>query len=63
MTGESATDVREPEPPEKEKDPPAVSLGRKNGLKRGKAMAAKSTPRQRSEIAKDAERSRWNPAE
>jgi hypothetical protein len=40
------------------KDPAAVALGRKGGLKGGKARAAKLTPEQRSEIAKKAARAR-----
>jgi hypothetical protein len=42
------------------KDPAAVALGRKGGLKGGKARAAKLTPEQRSEIARNAARSRWS---
>lgn len=45
--------------PESEKDPAAVSLGRRGGLKGGKARAAKLTPEQRSEIARKAAASRW----
>lgn len=41
------------------KDPAAVELGRKGGLKGGKARAAKLTPEQRSAIAKQAAASRW----
>ena len=41
------------------KDPAAVALGRKGGLKGGKARAQKLTPEQRSEIAKRAARARW----
>lgn len=41
------------------KDPAAVALGRKGGLKGGKARAAKLTPEQRSEIAKKASQARW----
>ncbi len=41
------------------KDPAAVLLGRKGGLKGGKARAAKLTAEQRSEIARKAARSRW----
>src|SRR6476661_826921 len=38
---------REPTPEEQGKDPAAVSLGRRGGLKGGKARAAKLTPDQR----------------
>ncbi len=41
------------------KDPAAVALGRKGGLKGGKARAEKLTPKQRSEIAKKAATARW----
>lgn len=41
------------------KDPAAVTLGRKGGLKGGKARAAKLTAEQRSEIAKKAAQKRW----
>jgi hypothetical protein len=42
-----------------EKNPAAVELGRKGGLKGGKARAASMTPEQRSEAAKRAARARW----
>lgn len=41
------------------RDPAAVALGRKGGLKGGKARAAKLTPEQRREIAKKAAQARW----
>lgn len=41
------------------KDPTAVALGRKGGLKGGKARAAKLTAEQRSEIARNAAQKRW----
>lgn len=41
------------------KDPAAVALGRKGGLKGGKARAASLTPDQRSEIARKAAEARW----
>jgi len=41
------------------KDPAAVALGRKGGLKGGKARAAKMTPEERSEAARKAARARW----
>jgi hypothetical protein len=41
------------------KDPAAVALGRKGGLKGGKARAAKMTKRQRSASAKKAALARW----
>lgn len=41
------------------KDPAAVALGRKGGLKGGKARAAKLTPERKKEIAKLAAEARW----
>jgi len=41
------------------RDPAAVELGRKGGLKGGKARAAKLTPEQRSDIARKAAQARW----
>jgi hypothetical protein len=46
-------------PSEPEKNPAAVELGRKGGLKGGKARAESMTPEQRSEAAKKAARARW----
>ena len=46
-------------PPTTKKNPAAVSLGRLGGLKGGKARAAKLTPEERSEIAKNAVNARW----
>jgi len=45
--------------PEKPKNEAAVALGRLGGLKGGKARAAKLTPEQRSEIARNAVKKRW----
>jgi hypothetical protein len=45
--------------PDDGKDPAAVALGRKGGLKGGKARAAKLTPEQRSEAARKAAAARW----
>jgi hypothetical protein len=41
------------------KNPAAVALGRKGGLKGGKARAASLSPEARSEIAKRAAAARW----
>jgi hypothetical protein len=41
------------------RDPAAVALGRKGGLKGGKARAAKMTPEERSESARKAAQARW----
>jgi hypothetical protein len=54
-TGERQ-DAPEPTPG---KDPAAVALGRKGGLKGGKARAESLTAAQRSEIAKRAAKKRW----
>lgn len=54
-----ATGEVEDENPDAGKDPAAVSLGRKGGLKGGKARAAKLTPEQRKEIAQLAAQARW----
>jgi hypothetical protein len=53
-TGEAS----EPDPDEG-KDPAAVALGRKGGLKGGKARAAKMTADERSNAAKRAAAARW----
>ncbi len=45
--------------PDEGKDPNAVALGRKGGLKGGKARAKSLTKMQRSEIAKKAAAARW----
>jgi hypothetical protein len=54
-----ATGAVEDAPPDDGKDPAAVQLGRKGGLKGGKARAAKMTPEQRRESAKKASETRW----
>lgn len=41
-------------------DPLAVELGRRGGLKGGKARAEKLTPKQRKESAKKAAEARWS---
>ncbi len=41
------------------KDPAAVALGRKGGLKGGMARAKKLTAEERSEAARKAARARW----
>lgn len=47
-------------PPADGKDPAAVALGRKGGLKGGAARAKKLTALERSEIAKKAAKARWS---
>lgn len=61
-TDDDKPDEAEPEgeaPPEREKNPAAVALGRLGGQKGGKARAASLTPEQRKEIAKKAAKARW----
>lgn len=58
-TGE--TEDREHE--EEGKDPAAVKLGRRGGLKGGKARADKLTAEQRAEIARLAASARWKKAD
>lgn len=54
-----ATDEAAPEPVDDGKDPNAVALGRKGGLRGGKARAAALTSEQRKEIARKAAAARW----
>lgn len=46
-------------PPKHRKNPHAVALGRKGGLKGGAARAANLTPERRREIAMLAAQARW----
>ena len=57
-TGE--VEDREPAPEEQGKDPAAVSLGRRGGLKGGKARAKSLSPKRRAEIAQAAAKARWD---
>jgi hypothetical protein len=54
-TGEVADDAQQ----NSNKDPAAVALGRKGGLKGGKARAAGMTPEERSDAARRAAQARW----
>jgi hypothetical protein len=45
--------------PDEGKDPAAVALGRRGGLKGGKARADRMTPEERSEAARKAAQARW----
>lgn len=54
LTGEA------PKPPESDKNPAAVALGRLGGLKGGKARAANLTAEQRKTMARNAANSRWS---
>jgi hypothetical protein len=57
---DEATGEAPPFDPDAGKDPAAVALGRKGGLKGGKARAAKMTPEERSEAGKRAAEARWS---
>jgi len=57
---DEATGEAPPFNPDEGKDPAAVALGRKGGLKGGKARAEKMTAEQRSEAARKAAAARWN---
>ena len=46
-------------PPDDGKDPAAVSLGRRGGLKGGPARASKLSKKRRAEIPKKAAKTRW----
>lgn len=59
LVGEATGEI-EPTDPDEGKDPAAVALGRKGGLKGGKARAASMTPAERSEAARKAARARWS---
>ncbi len=56
-TGDAPADKPATEP---EKDPAAVALGRRGGLKGGKARAEKMTAEERSASARRAARARWD---
>lgn len=58
-TDEHKTD----EPSDDGKDPAAVALGRKGGLKGGRARAAKLGPDERTRIARKAAQARWDPGQ
>lgn len=59
---DEATGEVPPSPDPEGKDPAAVALGRKGGLKGGKARAANMTAQERSEAARKAARARWKSA-
>jgi hypothetical protein len=58
LTGQ-VEDIAAPSPLENGKDAAAVALGRKGGLKGGKARAAKMAPEKRADIARKAAKARW----
>jgi hypothetical protein len=47
-------------PPDPNKDPAAVALGRKGGLKGGRARANSLSPSERTGIARQAAKKRWH---
>ena len=59
LVGDATDEAPEPEPVEAEKDPAAVALGRRGGLKGGKARAERMTVEERREAARRAARARW----
>jgi hypothetical protein len=59
VVGEATGEI-EPIDPDEGKDPAAVALGRKGGLKGGKARAANMTPEERSEASRKAAKARWS---
>ncbi len=59
LTGQ--VEDRQPAPPvDPNKNAAAVELGRKGGLKGGRARAESLTPEQRQKTAQDAARKRWD---
>lgn len=58
LTGQ-VEDRADQSPPDLSKDPAAVALGRKGGLKGGRARADSLTPEQRANISRKAAQKRW----
>ena len=54
-----AQEMSEPVATDTGKDPAAVALGRRGGLKGGAARAKALSPKKRREIAKKAAKARW----
>jgi hypothetical protein len=59
IVDDATSDEPRPKSEDRPKNAAAVELGRKGGLKGGKARAAKLTPEERSASAKRAARARW----
>lgn len=57
--GEAEEPIPKPKPGDEGKDPAAVALGRRGGLKGGKARAKALSPEKRKAIAKKAAKARW----
>jgi hypothetical protein len=55
-----AEEAPEPIPADSGKDPAAVALGRKGGLKGGAARAKSLSAKRRKEIAQKAAKKRWS---
>ena len=62
IVDEATSDEAGPDPDEG-KNPAAVELGRRGGLKGGKARAAKMTAEERRESARKAAQARWGQRE
>jgi hypothetical protein len=60
MAARIATGEIEDHEPDSAKEKAAVDLGRRGGLKGGKARAAKMSPEKRAEIARKAAKTRWH---
>ena len=60
IVADSTDEDKDDQPADDGKDPAAVALGRKGGLKGGRARADKLTSQQRSEIARKAAEARWD---
>jgi len=60
IVDEATGQIERTTPPNEGKDPAAVALGRKGGLKGGKARAARMTKEQRSRSARKAAKARWH---
>lgn len=59
IVGIATGDVAETPPTDPGKNPAAVELGKRGGLKGGRARADNLTPQRRSEIAQQAAAKRW----
>jgi hypothetical protein len=60
---DEATNEKPRTEPDRSKDPAAVELGRRGGLKGGLARAQSLSPERRSEIARQAAAERWRDRE
>lgn len=60
LVDEATGETPEPADLDEGKDPAAVALGRRGGLKGGKARAERMTPEERSQAARRAALGRWS---